>query len=64
MNGVIKLRVGLKGQLNHVRRLIKATSPGALGTWVGDYWKNTQRQVFIMNAGIKQFKNQREGNQA
>lgn len=56
MNSLIKLRVGLKGQLNHVSRLIKATSLREHRDVGRVYWKDA-RTHNNMNAGIKHFEN-------
>lgn len=47
MNTLIKLRVGLKGQLNHVSRLIKATSLKEHRDMGRDYWTDTHMWLAI-----------------
>lgn len=55
MNSLIKLRVGLKGQLNHVSSLIKATSLREHRDMGRVYWKDTHTHN-NMNAAVKNHK--------
>lgn len=57
MNTLIKLRVGLKGQLNHVSSLIKATSLREHRCMGKDYWKDTHTISNIKHF-VKHFENQ------